>query len=208
LARVRFTDNWILAGLSFLDPVLRQFGLITGPAFAQFESYRYERALGRGFGICSQNSEGLADLLDRRYGLNVRIVALGGHVVIRIKLPDRTRIIADPSLGIILPFSLAYAESHLDEVEHIYAATFYASLGQNYDHAMNVVSPDHGSGAYAAPFWRQQLMKTTEYVADILCVLLPLMGLIWLEIRRWQRSPARIRRQIQALTLVLDRTAS
>ena len=63
LARVAVRDNWLLAAFALADPLLHQAGLkADGPLFAQFESFRYARALGRGFGICSQNALGFADL--------------------------------------------------------------------------------------------------------------------------------------------------
>ncbi len=123
LARVRFRDNWILATAAYLDPLIYMLGLKRdAKLFSQFESFRYERALGRGFGTCSENALGLADLLYRLYHANIHVVGLGGHVVTEAELSDGRSMILDPSAGVVLPFSIRYAERHLADVHKAYVS--------------------------------------------------------------------------------------
>lgn len=191
LARVALHDNWILAALSLADPLLRATGLKPdGALFGQFESFRYERALGRGFGICSQNALGLADLLDRRYGIPARMAGLGGHVVIQVELPAGP-MIADPSLGVTMPFGLDHAQSHVPEVGAIYARRTDDRIWRHYDPAGNVLAPETGSGAYAVPFWKLNLVEDAESAADYAAVGLPAAGVLFFAwaLRR-RRDPA------------------
>ena len=68
-------DNWILHFSRFLDPLLAYLNVADKNTqyFTRFESYKYQRALGRGFGICSQNAIGLADLLYSRYNIKANV---------------------------------------------------------------------------------------------------------------------------------------
>jgi hypothetical protein len=179
LARVAVTDNWILAALAFADPLLHQAGLkADGPLFGQFESFAYERALGRGFGICSQNALGFADLLQRRYGVAVRMVGLDGHVVTQVELPDGP-VIADPSLGVTLPFGLKQAEDNLARVGALYAGSADADIWRHFDAPGNVLAADYGSASYALPSWKLDLVERLEAAADHGAVILPAAGALF-----------------------------
>jgi hypothetical protein len=171
-------DNWILTALPMADPILHLVGLKNdGLLFGQFESFGYRRALGRGFGICSQNALGFADLLHRRYGIAVRMVGLDGHVVTQVELPDGP-VIADPSLGVTLPFGLAQAEENLAQVEARYAGSGSADLWKHYDPRGNVLAPRLGSSSYALPFWKLDLVEAFEVAADYASVALPAAGVL------------------------------
>jgi hypothetical protein len=186
LARVSVRDNWILAALPVADPILHLVGLKNdGPLFGQFESFRYRRALGRGFGVCSQNALGFADLLQRRYGIAVRMVGLGGHVVTQVELPDGP-MIADPSLGVTLPFGLAQAEENLAQVDARYAGSDSADLWNRYDRPGNVLAPRLGSGSYADPFWKLDLVEAFEVAADYASVALPAAVGLFFGWRLWR----------------------
>lgn len=173
-ARVSARDNWILAAAAWLDPLLRATGLEKDAVlFGQFESFRYERALGRGFGICSQHALGFADLLYRRYGVDARPIGLGGHVVTRIVLRDGRKMIADPSIGLTLPFSLSEAEADLEPVRAAYRAAGHAALAETYDQAGNVRAPTPGGAPYAVPFWKMNAVRWFERLSDVLKWLMP-----------------------------------
>lgn len=192
LARVSILDNWILFAAAWLDPVLTATGLKNdGTAFfSQYETYDYKRALGRGFGICSQNAQGYADLLHREYGLTTRLVGLDGHVVTQVELPPAA-FLADPSAGILLPFGLSEAPDHLPEISRAYQTRGSGpDLSETYDAAGNVLGAAVGSGAYAAPQWRQMAVKRLEQASEYAMVLLPLAGIIvflWLDRRPRRR---------------------
>lgn len=179
MARVRFRDNWILAAVAYLDPLIHAVGLKkNSQLFSQFESFRYERALGRGFGICSQNALGLADLLHRLFGSNIHMVGLGGHVVTQVDLPDKRSMILDPSTGVVLPFSISYAQTHLRKVRAFYRNTAWPELAATYDPAGNFISPYPGAEPYSArQYWKQEAVKYFEGASDIMIWLLPLAGL-------------------------------
>ncbi len=187
LARVAVRDNWLLAALALADPLLRLAGLkMDGPLFAQFESFRYPRALGRGFGICSQNALGFADLLQRRYGIAVRMAGLGGHVVAQVELPEGP-MIADPSLGVALPFGLDRAEDAPELVAAHYAGSADALIWRLFDPPGNLLAASYGSGSYAAPFWKLELVETLELAADHGSVILPAAGGLLFAWRLWRR---------------------
>ncbi|MEX0382545.1 hypothetical protein V6X02_04320 [Spiribacter sp. 1M153] len=117
------TDNWLLSGMGSLYGVVTELGLTSvNGLFSAYESVDYRRALARGHGICSQNSLGLASLLDRRYGINADIIGLSGHVVV-----ESEGYLVGPSVGLTLPFSLAEAQRREErdgEISAIYSACF------------------------------------------------------------------------------------
>lgn len=187
LARVSVFDNWLLFLAASLDPLLEAAGLKSPerPFFAQFESYRYERALRRGFGICSQNAQGYADLLHREYGLTTRMVGLGGHVITQVTLPEG-KFLADPSVGVLLPLGLAKAPGRLPEIRASYRKVGEPALWKTFDAPGNILGAGIGSGAYAAPQWRQAAVKRLEQVSEVAIVILPLLSLLllgWLDRR-------------------------
>ena len=151
MAWVAWRDDSILALSGCLGPLVHALRPGVSPAlFREFQSYHYERALGRGFGICSQNAFGLADLLYRKYDSDIHVVGLDGHVVTQVNLPDGRQMILDPSTGVVLPFSLSYAESHLGEVTQAYIKAGFANLAKLYDHAGNFISPRPGTDYYGS----------------------------------------------------------
>jgi hypothetical protein len=180
MARVSFSDNWMLALAAHLDPTIHRLGLKKDSLlFSQFESFRYERAFGRGFGICSQNALGFADLMYREFNADVRVLALGGHVVTQLKLPNGQMMILDPSIGVVLTFSISYAESHLPEVERAYKEVGYAELASVFDHAGNFLADGPGGRPYAyGQYWKQSIVMYFEQATDILIWIVPLTALL------------------------------
>lgn len=177
LTRVSYRDNWVLWGLAYFDS-LRD--LATGEihqTYTIFESYRYERALGRGFGICSQQALGLADLLTSRYGIPTRMVGLSGHVILEAEVGPGQFILSDPSVGLVLPFSYVDIESNLDYLKAAYRQTAHPELAEKYDWQGNVKSPFVGSGRYWMPF-KMQAVKYVELISDYLSVALALLMFI------------------------------
>jgi hypothetical protein len=176
IAGISPLDNWILYSMRLLDPLLLGSGLKSQNAlFGKFESFRYETALGRGFGICSQNALGLADLLTRRYRVNTKVVGLGGHVVGQVDLPTGS-LLVDPSTGVVMPFSITEAEADPLRVEPYYRATTHAHLWKTFERENNVTASEYGSSAYAAAAWKQLAMKGFERFADLASVVVPLLG--------------------------------
>jgi hypothetical protein len=145
-ARVAPTDNWILWAAAWADPLLRRAGLTDlDDLFSVYQSVLYERALGRGFGICSQNALGLVDLLDRRYRIEAHLVELHGHVVAEATLPTGERWLLDPSIGVTLPFGIDRAAEEMTAIRAAYAPTPHAALAATYDEAGNVRLAEAGT---------------------------------------------------------------
>lgn len=132
-ARVAFTDNWILHLMSYTDPLLNSLGLTNvDDLFRAYETVNWERALTRGFGICSQNALGLAALLRDRYDIDADVIVLDGHVVV-----EADEVLLDPSVGLALPYDLEEAEAREVSdglVSRIYAERFAdGQVTRNYD---------------------------------------------------------------------------
>ena len=105
-ARVDVADNWILWAMAWLDPLLVRANLTNVEGlFSAYESISWERALGRGYGICSQNALGFADLLSSRYGIEADVIGLQGHVVV-----EAQGLLLDPSVGLMVPMDVEEAE--------------------------------------------------------------------------------------------------
>ena len=176
---ITFSDNWILFLAQFLDPILTGLNLqkASTKAFSNFESYKYERALGRGFGICSQNAIGLSDLLNRLGNINSRVVGLGRHVIVEVELKHKT-IILDPSFGISIPFSIAYAQNNLDKVKKYYLNTAEPEIYITYNENENVYIPKKGNYVYTNNYKKQKLMRNFEILSDYLSILIPIIFII------------------------------
>jgi len=178
LTPIAYRDNWILALAVHVDPLIARLGLKKDAhLFDRFESFHYKRAFRRGFGICSQNALGFADLLHRRYGFDARVVGLGGHVVTQVALPTGT-MIADPSLGVTLPYALEQAEQSIESITPVYAAAGNVDYASMYDRAGNYVAAAPGGAAYASTATlKQELVRHFERISDGLKWLLPLAGI-------------------------------
>lgn len=199
MARVSFTDNWILAFAAYLDPLIERVGLKNNSdLFSQFESFRYERALGRGFGICSENALGFADLLNRRYGIDAHVVGLGGHVVVLARLEHSSRMLLDPSVGVSFPFGLRHAEQIPAKLWLTYEKAGQTDIPATYDHADNFVSPSPGAWGYSASqYWKQNVVRYFERAADLLKWAIPVVGCflclgIYLKQRSFQLAISRL----------------
>ncbi|MBS56381.1 MAG: hypothetical protein CMP16_00735 [Rickettsiales bacterium] len=180
-------DNWILYFSKFLDPVLENLNLMNKNTkyFQRFESYKYERALGRGFGLCSQNALGLADLLYSKYNIKAKVISLGIHIIIEVKLNDNFYIL-DPSIGVFMPFSLNFAFNNLDEVEKYYNKEIIQSKISHLNFTTNDIiqafnkknyfeAHNFGSSNYYQNYYKMIAVKYYEIISDILSIIIPLI---------------------------------
>lgn len=195
-ARVALTDNWLLWGMGYLDGVVTKLGLTNVDGLLRaYESIDYRRALARGHGICSQNSLGLASLLERRYGIEGDVIGLSGHVVVEAK-----GYLLDPSVGLAFPFSLAEAERREEEgreISGIYAAAFdsdeatrvygfdgelesatpFSELGQFYDAEGN--QRVEGVRGYRPKlYWVERASDWVKWIVPALILLVGSAGLL------------------------------
>lgn len=110
-ARVPLTDNFLLWGAALVRP----------DVFARYEYLDADRALDRGFGLCSQFAVVLHRLL-RDQGIATRYVSLRGHVVVEaLAVPGGARI-ADADFGVVVPYPLAVVERAPELVRPFYTA--------------------------------------------------------------------------------------
>ena len=192
LITISLFDNWILNLSSHFDTILVKLGLQSKDTniFNRFESFKYHRALGRGFGICSQNALGISDLLKQRYNINSLLVGLDGHVVVEVPEQDEIneKFVIDPSYGVSLPYSIKNAYSARDDVLRIYEESKLFKLypdAEEYDKKKielvetynlegNTRAVSFGSSSYAVPHYKLNLIKYYEIIADYLVILIPM----------------------------------
>jgi len=170
LGRIPVTDNWLLHGFSYLEGALNRIGVISvKDYFSVYQSLRYERAIERGFGVCSQNAVAFSDLLEREYGMKTQIVYLDGHVVSSVTL-DGQQIIIDPSIGWYSGKTLTELENEPAFVASEYTELKWEELAQTYDARGNQVF--EGVAGY------NPKMKKLEHLFDYLKFILPIVMLV------------------------------
>ncbi len=194
--------------MGYLDEPLRRAGLTNVEGlFRAYESIDYCRALARGYGICSQNALGLASLLERRYGIDADVIGLDGHVVV-----EAEGFLLDPSVGLMLPFSLSEAkrrEAGTGAISAIYEAAFgpdqvskvfgfdggvekttpYAELGQFYDAEGNQ-RIDGVKGYRPKLYWLERASEWLKWFAPAFLVLVGILGLRSARHSRKRTTPA------------------
>lgn len=94
---------------------------------------------------------GLADLLTSRYDIPTRMVGLDEHVITEVLIDESTSVLADPSVGIVLPFAYTSINDKPGQIKSSYAATPYPELANTYDARGNILSAQTGARAYAEP---------------------------------------------------------
>lgn len=169
-------ENWLLASMQLFDPVLSRYFMRGGQVrlFGNVELPHYERALARGFGICSQLSLASADLLYRRYGVDARFAGLDGHVVVQLYDRAGGGWVLDPSFGDFTRGSVmapaALAPEFLRRNPEV--APLYLDAHQNY------VAPHPGWAGYSrSSAAKQALLFRFVLISYALKWLVPLGGL-------------------------------
>lgn len=120
-ARVPARQNWILWLAGFFDQAAVSCGLTNvDDLFSVYQMTDHDRALQRGFGICSQQALVLAGFLDELHGYKSEVAVLSGHAVLQVTLPGGSLMLADPHKGVVLPFGLKHAETRPGDVEALY----------------------------------------------------------------------------------------
>ena len=98
--RVAVTDNWILN--------------LAGHALAGYRQYEFvdpDRALARGFGVCSQDANILFGEL-KRSGFSPETDLLPNHTVVSVQGHDGRPYVLDGLYGIVLPYPFATINAH------------------------------------------------------------------------------------------------
>ena len=101
--------NWILYIGSLIKPSV----------YKRYEFYNYRRILKRGIGSCSQQTIALVNFLSK-HNITSDIIALNGHVVTQVHLPNKKKIIADPDFGVIIPMGISEIENNPEIIKKYY----------------------------------------------------------------------------------------
>ncbi len=173
-------ENWILNLLKLSDPLIANY-LMRDKAtrlFGKVELPEYRRAFARGFGLCSQLSLGVADLLNKRYGVDARVAGLNGHVVVQVTDGGRDWVI-DPSsryfaVGDVLQSKLLPARfiDAIGEVDKNLVAVYLSEFD-------NYISSTVGWGEYSARSKNKQLVFFYIVIFSYYFKwLIPILGII------------------------------
>jgi hypothetical protein len=107
--RVMLGDNWILH--------------LAGYAWRTYRTYEFteaDRALARGYGICSQYSNIVADVLENA-GFSPRNVLYPHHSFVAVRSRSGRDYVVDPLFGVTIPKSLEAIRRHPSSVAPYYA---------------------------------------------------------------------------------------
>ncbi|MGE4290650.1 MAG: hypothetical protein AB7E32_00445 [Desulfovibrio sp.] len=139
---VPLRENWILYLGSFFDSQVFKFHLSPSRHyFSQYQYFDYDKALRRGFGICSQIAMTLSGFLEEKLGIPYQVLGLEGHVCTVVQLPDGTEFVADPSANVIIPWTIDSFADHMADISEIYQQTQYPKLAALYDDSGNTILP-------------------------------------------------------------------
>jgi hypothetical protein len=200
--RVAISDNWLLWALAWVDKPLNWLGATDiDNLFSSYETTVWQRALARGFGICSQNALGFADLLGSRYHIEASIIQLNGHVIV-----EANNTLLDPSVGIAIPMNLEEAQRLEDsqmKISKIYRDAFSPELVfEEYDAAQNPIAriqvaglgrfyDSNGNYRVGTVKDYRRMLYQFERISDLMKYLIPLMVIALsfhgLYRRRWGR---------------------
>ncbi|SCA56269.1 conserved hypothetical protein [Candidatus Terasakiella magnetica] len=162
---VQFYENWILWIARFFDDFLFSVALTKdNDIFSKYEYMHYEAALRRGYGICSQLSVLLADMLTNKYGINTYVVGLSGHVVAQSQI-NKEDYILDASMSLVMPFGLSFAEKNLESVKSYYKGDLIA---ETYDARGNSIMSSPGAKGYRPlAYLIEQLAYAFKWIVPI-----------------------------------------
>lgn len=191
MKQVPITENWILWFCGYLGPVLNLISLTdVKDLFESYQFFHYEKALQRGFGICSQLAILTADLLTHRYDVKTYVVGLDGHVVSEAITSQGEKYVLDPAYGIFLPFGIKDAETRLYEVSEIYKTqpigkvnptTNLHATAELYNKEGTTIREKPGGYGYAPKLYY------IEYIAYVLKWILP-VSLLLISLILWYRN--------------------
>jgi len=170
LSIIPFYKNYILWSLGYIDKVFLKKRI-----FYPFETTNYKLSLGRGYGICSQNSLGYSDLLYKKYDINLKVVGLNGHVVTYFK-NDTLEFFLDPSLGIGFQTDYPNIENQYDEINELISKTKFSELYQNsgqlYNIEDNIIPSKHGPEGYKPKTYVfEKILFYLKYISLIVPIL-------------------------------------
>lgn len=107
--RVAVGDNWLLYAAGYVSHTYRMY-----------EFTEADRALARGYGICSQYSNIVVDVLDDE-GYSPRNVLYLDHTFVAVRSRVGRGYLVDPTFGVTIPESLEAVRSRPSSVKPYYA---------------------------------------------------------------------------------------
>lgn len=172
LSIIPFYKNYILWSLGHIDRIFLKTRM-----FYPFETTNYKLSLGRGYGICSQNSLGYSDLLYKKYDIGLKVVGLSGHVVTYFK-DDTLEFFLDPSLGIGFQTDYPNIESQYDEINELISKTkfskMYQNSGQLYNIEDNIIPSKNGPEGYKP---KTYVFEKTLFYLKYVSLIVPILFL-------------------------------
>jgi hypothetical protein len=172
LRQIPAKENWVLWGLSQLQPMFNYFGMNSQTMFPVYQAMSYEMALKRGFGTCLQMALAVSDLLNTRYDVPTAIVDLGGHFVALAELPDGSQHILDSTVGIYLPYGPEEAAQRIEEFEPLYREQGWAELALTFDAARNQIHPRGARDAGPVNYYVERVSIFLKWFAPVALMLL------------------------------------
>lgn len=82
-----------------------------------------DRALHRGYGLCSQHSLIITNILNQE-GYHSRLILLSGHIVSTVRDSKGHWSVLDGDYGVFIPHSLQYLEENSQEIDRYYQDAF------------------------------------------------------------------------------------
>jgi hypothetical protein len=161
--RVSVFDNYLLYFLSFVRD-----------SYKNYEFRKAERALSRGYGLCSQASLILEDILDRE-GFNPGIWNLNGHVLVEVVDHEKKSWLLDADYGVIMPYGMTEIKANQTLVKQFYEPDHGEKAASNMASIFSSPNTFHPTRTYESGNFKT-IYK--ERIAYILIWIIPAFGLI------------------------------
>ena len=164
--RVPFRDNYFLWFASFIKPSI----------YRKYEFCRYDKAIERGVGLCSQAAIALTDIAERKH-VEAHIVHMAGHVVVVAKAGGDAPawLYLDPYFNVVIEMAFEDIEANPDSIRSFYQAQ--GLDGSQIDEIVRIVrdTPNHvferGVVHYTDCNWKKMSLRQ---ITDVLKWILPL----------------------------------
>ncbi|MBI3251580.1 MAG: hypothetical protein HYZ62_01565, partial [Candidatus Andersenbacteria bacterium] len=163
---VPFRDNYLLWFGSFVKPSI----------YRKYEFCRYDKAIERGVGLCSQAAIALTDIAERK-GIEAHIVHMAGHVVVVAKTGKGAPawLYLDPYYNVVIEAAFEDIEANPDLVRPFYRAKGLDS--SQIDEIVRIIrdTPNHvferGVVHYTDCNWKKIWLRR---ITDVIKWILPL----------------------------------
>jgi len=129
--RIPFPENWILWARSFVNS-----------SFRDYEFHDPSLAFKRGYGLCSQFSLIITNILEKN-GIRTKIIGIGAHVLSMAEVSTGKWYLTDGDYGIVAPYSLAEVEKNTDLIIPYYEKRNSPDVGRMFNPEDNEVFETH-----------------------------------------------------------------